>query len=420
MLADRCARPSFVLCGSCTLAFATLGILMQEGTLLLMPQIYAIVFPYDPKSVVSHQEPTKGVPLHAMAGVFTSPVLQRNVSPTITNRVTNLQGRTCAITYLLTDTFLEVRMKQLQRSVSLLVRNYLLKYNRRNDTIIIFYTSDLVGHKLYVFRNQWRHLKLVSLRESKLPVFTLPKWFDARWYGTQEWGWCDGRQWSDEYLLMGYVRLYWMWLLPDMQELDFHLTLDTDSYFEQPVPFDIFRRLDEERLDYAVAGCNLARAVYCIDGFRDFIQQHISSHNITPVHLDILDQRAEYTGNFVIARTSFFRTGHYLEFARSMLESRLFWTRRWGEMHALSVALALFTTIDRVGWWTELTKTGVYVHKSASLGSKTNRKHTWKGIRYAPADIGCPDKFACNCNPAPIIPYSVKLNVSQLPVRGET
>ena len=294
------------------------------------------------------------------------------------------------------------RFKQLGRSLDLLFLNYLdrrsLEEPSRDVKIVIFHDTHLSQGKQQIIEE--RHsvpFRFVNIENHR--ALEPPPW---RAYDKPDFRWarCAGRIWRDDYVYMNIFRTGYMYTHTALDGAEYIMRLDTDLYLEKAVPFDLFDRMRSDALTYAYHECTFERAEDCLDGLPNAMRAYLTMVNVdhNAGHMDRIDWRTAYAGNFGIARLSFFRSKEYISLVQFLLNRKNMYRARWADQNIWALALALFCNKTAVANWHQLFDDGFAVHRSAGLGRLINAP----GPSRATPNI-CKHEFGCICtnsNPA--------------------
>ncbi len=132
--------------------------------------------------------------------------------------------------------------------------------------------------------------------------------------------------------------------LPEMQQYDYVLKMDDDTFIVGEINFDLFRHMQEGAYKFgpfAVKKYDYKNALDCEVGLRDFVKKYIKDNQIVPVSQSALDNEGNWDNVGILDPTIWdlriFRTKNWEKWWKAVNESGGIYKYRWGdqEIHIL-------------------------------------------------------------------------------------
>lgn len=267
----------------------------------------------------------------------------------ITNglKFNNMHKKNCVL-YLLRSSQEDIAM--LNKSLALLSEN-LLRFTTNYD-VVIFHEKDLMELKNEIKTDSnllFIEIELGPPEYSDDIKLKIPEFYPHPTHGNGPIGW------GHPGFSMGYRNmcrffsgeLYNQSIINDYE---YYLRLDTDSYILSPLNYDIFQFAKERDLIYGY--CEPAVQIdnpNVVVGLKSFTKDFISKNNpSTFVNIDnIIEGKMFYT-NFELGKIDWFKNSNYWSFYDSIDKSGGIYINRWGDAPVKYLGVTLFCEPNKI------------------------------------------------------------------------
>ena len=163
-----------------------------------------------------------------------------------------------------------------------------------------------------------------------------------------------------------------LFLHPAMQEFDWYMRMDTDSFVRGRVENDPFVRMEAEGADYGYITMQRERAEVVV-GLWDTVSGYAAANNLQTSTLQAMTTAEGdwnllyYYNNFEICRLSFARSDAYQSFFNYLDRTEGIYRHRWGDAPIRTMAVALLLPPEKVLCFEDI----AYSHS----GFYTNERH---------------------------------------------
>lgn len=228
----------------------------------------------------------------------------------------------------------EKDVEDFNKSLELLEKN-LLKYSSGTD-VLVFCEESFEQYKSLVKTNVDIRYETIEFKVPDYPqeiLDQIPEFFPHPTHGN------GPIEWGHPGFSMGYRHMCRffsgeVYKHKAIQEYDYYLRLDTDSFIHTPLNYDIFEWAKVNDCYYGyVAPAVQKDNPKVIEGLWDYVNDLYP--NDIPVGLMF------YT-NFELGKVKWFLTSPYMEFYNSLDETGGFYTKRWGDAPVKFLGINLF------------------------------------------------------------------------------
>jgi hypothetical protein len=132
--------------------------------------------------------------------------------------------------------------------------------------------------------------------------------------------------------------------LPEMQEYDYVLKMDDDTFIIDKINFDLFKLMKDKKYKFgpfATKKYDYKNSLECEIGFRDLVKKYIKENNIKPVSESALDKNGNWDSFGIFDPTiwdlNIFRNKNWENWWNYVNQSGGIYKNRWGdqEIHIL-------------------------------------------------------------------------------------
>jgi alpha 1,2-mannosyltransferase len=123
---------------------------------------------------------------------------------------------------------------------------------------------------------------------------------------------------------------YGMYLIPELQDTNYYLRLDCDSYFTKTVDFDIFKHMENGGFIYGYNQITTDNPLVS-QGLWETSKEYSKTVDVIKVPIDEIRQYNVYYTNFEIAKFGWFSESVYKGFFNHVDEVNGIYIYRWGD-----------------------------------------------------------------------------------------
>lgn len=225
-------------------------------------------------------------------------------------------------------------VEDFNKSLELLEKN-LLKYTTSTD-VLVFVEESFEEYKPLVNSNVNIRYETIQFKVPDYPqeiLDQIPEFFPHPTHGN------GPIEWGHPGFSMGYRHMCRffsgeIYKHKSVQEYEYYLRLDTDSFIHTPLEYDIFQWAKGLDVCYGyIAPAVQKDNLKVIEGLWEYVNQLYPN--------DIPEGLMFYT-NFELGKVQWFLTSEYMNFYNSLDETGGFYTKRWGDAPVKFLGVNLF------------------------------------------------------------------------------
>lgn len=123
---------------------------------------------------------------------------------------------------------------------------------------------------------------------------------------------------------------YGMYEIPELQDTNYYLRLDCDSYFVTPVDFDLFKVMESGDKVYGYNAITTDNPLVS-QGLWEVSKEYSKTHTVLKTPIDQVKQYNVYYTNFEIAKFDWFANSGYKDFFSFLDNENGIYKWRWGD-----------------------------------------------------------------------------------------
>jgi len=123
---------------------------------------------------------------------------------------------------------------------------------------------------------------------------------------------------------------YGMYQIPELQDTNYYLRLDCDSYFTNPVTHDIFNHMESGEYIYGYNQITTDNPLVSVNLW-ELSKDFANTTEVLKIPIDQIPQYRVYYTNFEIAKFNWFSTSGYKNFFDFLDEKNGIYLYRWGD-----------------------------------------------------------------------------------------
>ena len=225
-------------------------------------------------------------------------------------------------------------VEQFNESLELLEKN-LLKYTDSTD-VLVFVEESFEPYKTKVKTNLELLYQTIQFNLPEYPpeiLENIPEFYPHPTHGN------GPIEWGHPGFTMGYRHMCRMfsgevYKFPIVQEYEYYIRLDTDSFIHTPLGYDIFKWAKDNECWYGY----IAPAVQqdnekVVEGLSEFVNS---------IYPNEIPDRWMYYTNWELGKVDWFLTSEYITFYNMIDENGGIYTKRWGDAPIKFLGVNLF------------------------------------------------------------------------------
>jgi alpha 1,2-mannosyltransferase len=123
---------------------------------------------------------------------------------------------------------------------------------------------------------------------------------------------------------------YGLYQIPQLQDTNYYLRLDCDSYFVSPVTYDIFKHMEEGRFVYGYNQITTDNPLVS-KNLWEVSKEYSKTTTVLKTPIDEVTQYNVYYTNFEIAKFDWFSNSGYKDYFEFLDEQNGIYEYRWGD-----------------------------------------------------------------------------------------
>ena len=225
-------------------------------------------------------------------------------------------------------------IEEFNKSLSLLEKN-LLKYTDSTD-VLVFIEESFEEYKSKVKTDLDLKYKVIEFKTPDYPkeiADNIPEFYPHPTHGN------GPIEWGHPGFSMGYRHMCRMfsgefYKLPIVQQYEYYIRLDTDSFIQTPLGYDIFKWAKENECWYGyVAPAVQQDNEKVVEGLWDLVNEHYPNN---------IPDRWMYYTNWELGKVDWFLTSEYMALYNIIDENGGIYTKRWGDAPIKFLGVNLF------------------------------------------------------------------------------
>ena len=225
-------------------------------------------------------------------------------------------------------------IEEFNKSLSLLEEN-LLKYTDSTD-VLVFIEESFLEHMSKVKTNLDLKYKVIEFKTPDYPkeiADNIPEFYPHPTHGN------GPIEWGHPGFSMGYRHMCRMfsgefYKLPIVQQYEYYIRLDTDSFIQTPLGYDIFKWAKENECWYGyVAPAVQQDNEKVVEGLWDLVNEHYPNN---------IPDRWMYYTNWELGKVDWFLTSEYMALYNIIDKNGGIYTKRWGDAPIKFLGVNLF------------------------------------------------------------------------------
>lgn len=133
---------------------------------------------------------------------------------------------------------------------------------------------------------------------------------------------------------------------PIIQGLDYLLRLDDDSIIRQPIPYDVFKYMQENDLWYGYRAVQ-SEPSRCVKGLHTAASYYVNVTHIIPEFFNTWPLRDTYYTNFEISNTKIWFSQNYKDFIEYIDRLGGIFYLRWGDAPIKTLGVTMFVPLNK-------------------------------------------------------------------------
>lgn len=134
---------------------------------------------------------------------------------------------------------------------------------------------------------------------------------------------------------------YGMYEVPQLQDTNYYLRLDCDSYFIEPINHDIFELMQSKDYVYGYNKITTDNPVVC-QKLWEISKEYSKSIDVFKTPIDQIKQYNIYYTNFEVAKFNWFSKSHYKEYFCFLDQQNGIYEFRWGDACIKYLGIEMF------------------------------------------------------------------------------
>lgn len=139
---------------------------------------------------------------------------------------------------------------------------------------------------------------------------------------------------------------YGMYEIKEIQDTKYYLRLDCDSYFIEPVNYDIFKVMEDNDIVYGYNAITTDNPLVS-QNLWEVSKEYSKTHDVLKVPIDEVKQYNVYYTNFEIAKFDWFENSGYKDFFKFLDNENGIYKWRWGDHCIKYLGVEMFLEDNR-------------------------------------------------------------------------